>query len=79
MLSSYTINGWPTHVVIQVGNDGKKVGHCKFQHALASCSLKFTHTTYTTTNQNLEWEDFVDFSHLIDITWGHKNMLLKHS
>jgi hypothetical protein len=46
------------------------VGHCKFQHALASCSLRLTHITCTTTNQNLEWEDFADFFHLIDITWG---------
>jgi len=42
------------HVFILVGNNGRKVGHHKFQHALASCSLRFTHTTCTTTNQNLK-------------------------
>ncbi len=65
------------HVVIQVGNDARKVGHCKFQRALASCSLRFTHTTCTTTNQNLEWEDFVDFFHLIDITWGTQKHVIE--
>ncbi len=65
------------HVVIQVGNDARKVGHHKFQHALSSCSLKFTHTTCTTTNQNLKQEDFVDFFHLIDITCGTQKHVIE--
>jgi hypothetical protein len=43
------------HLVRQVGNNARKVGHHKFQRALASCSLRFTHTTCTPTNQILEW------------------------
>jgi hypothetical protein len=58
------------HVFTQARNNARKVGCHKYQCALTSWSLIFTTIACTTTtNQNLEWENFVYSSHFIDITW----------
>jgi hypothetical protein len=48
-------------VIPQTKKSAKRVGYHKIQSTPISCGLKFTPLAYTTTYENLEWEDFPTF------------------
>jgi len=55
-------------VIPQARKSAKRVGYHKFQSTPISCSLKFMPLTYTTTYENLEWDNFPIFFYLITIS-----------
>jgi hypothetical protein len=69
ILTSFFYYCWVVKCVIpQARKSAKRVGYHKFQSTPISCSLKFKPLTYTTTHENMEWDNFPNFFNPITIS-----------